>query len=742
MFRGGYPHLYDVPMPTGIYFRDYTATYISRDVAEYLGNVTDFNVFLRLCAENATHPTPPSATCACRQWPDVAFYTESVPLHMEAGGNGQGMEKPMTDPNQSTHSERICMRAIGDLIANSKTKPYRFFVPAYQRGYRWGYNEINALMDDLSVYFDDVCTEYYCLQPIVVRPHMDDGNEDGPVYEVIDGQQRLTTLFILLKYAKPSYGSARDKTRLYDISYETRPGSRDFLRSLDIDTAHGEEAEANPDFHYIAQAWRTINDWVDQHDKGPEEDLFVFLNHIKKYVQVIWYEALPTDDPIDLFRKINVGKIPLTNAELVKGLLIANAEASNSPNEEVTAVASEWDRIEHRLQDEELWYFLTNDSQNIYPTRMDLILDIWLRTEDLTATRDDTHNPYQVFQKLYGTSDDQRPDALRRMWGRCKEIFANLESWYEQREMYHLIGYLVAHRPSKSEKKLGTDIRDLYAELSTLDKSEMNDVIRRKIQATLNGDGYRCGDDPDGITELSYQDGRVTRNVLLLFNLLTINTANSAMRFPFNLYKNQNWDLEHIHSTAGGPPKDSEITTQKENLDSASIGNVRKSFFEGLRNQLRDIETQSGSIAAESPQTVGVVDKPASQLVDDFIAQGTFDEQSCMDFWNDNVGRLTIEGQDNIDNMALLTDDINRGYGNANFIEKRRWIIEADRTTTFVPPCTKNVFLKYYSSDPKDFLIWGTQDRAEYLHGEYGIIETIKRYLQPERHDDHEEDQQ
>lgn len=55
MFRGGYPHLYDVPMPTGIYFRDYTATYISRDVAEYLDvrNVTDFNVFLRLCAENA-----------------------------------------------------------------------------------------------------------------------------------------------------------------------------------------------------------------------------------------------------------------------------------------------------------------------------------------------------------------------------------------------------------------------------------------------------------------------------------------------------------------------------------------------------------------------------------------------------------------------------------------------------------------------------------------------------------------
>lgn len=55
MFHGGYPHLYDVPTPTDIYFRNYTATYVSRDVAEYLDvrNLTDFNTFLRLCAENA-----------------------------------------------------------------------------------------------------------------------------------------------------------------------------------------------------------------------------------------------------------------------------------------------------------------------------------------------------------------------------------------------------------------------------------------------------------------------------------------------------------------------------------------------------------------------------------------------------------------------------------------------------------------------------------------------------------------
>ncbi|MBT1167299.1 ATP-binding protein [Bifidobacterium simiarum] len=55
MFTGGYPHLYDVPTPADIYFRNYIATYVQRDVAEYLDvrNASDFNTFVHLCAENA-----------------------------------------------------------------------------------------------------------------------------------------------------------------------------------------------------------------------------------------------------------------------------------------------------------------------------------------------------------------------------------------------------------------------------------------------------------------------------------------------------------------------------------------------------------------------------------------------------------------------------------------------------------------------------------------------------------------
>lgn len=48
------------------------------------------------------------------------------------------------------------------------------------------------------------------------------------------------------------------------------------------------------------------------------------------------------------------------------------------------------------------------------------------------------------------------------------------------------------------------------------------------------------------------------------------------------------------------------------------------------------------------------------------------------------------------------------------------------------PPCTKNVFLKYYTDNPNDFTFWSHEDREGYLDGPHGIIATLKSYLEEE----------
>lgn len=95
-----------------------------------------------------------------------------------------------------------------------------FFVLDYQRGYRWGEGEVKQLLDDI---YENGEKNYY-LQPIVVK-------RKGGNYELIDGRQRLTTIYLILSCIK----EILPKTPInYQITYETRQETYDFLREIDL----------------------------------------------------------------------------------------------------------------------------------------------------------------------------------------------------------------------------------------------------------------------------------------------------------------------------------------------------------------------------------------------------------------------------------------------------------------------------------------------------------------------------
>jgi uncharacterized protein with ParB-like and HNH nuclease domain len=93
---------------------------------------------------------------------------------------------------------------VGSLLKQNNNEPiYNFYIPSYQRGYRWNIDQIEDLLQDLYDFIFSPNAEYkYCLQPIVVKK-MKDGR-----FEVLDGQQRLTTIYIIInclkKYHKES----------------------------------------------------------------------------------------------------------------------------------------------------------------------------------------------------------------------------------------------------------------------------------------------------------------------------------------------------------------------------------------------------------------------------------------------------------------------------------------------------------------------------------------------------------
>ena len=255
----------------------------------------------------------------------------------------------------------------------------KFLVEAYQRGYRWGKDEVEHLLNDIH----EIPTgQKYCLQPVVVK-YIKDEFVDGqqqPVYELIDGQQRMTTLFLIMKYL----GNYIDLK--YSIEYTTRKGDSEHIGSKEllesIQTIDINSSSSNIDELFIKKSYRIINDWFN----NEKEKMLAFAVKLQKDITIIWYEVDNDENSVDIFTRLNIGKINLTNAELVKALFLSRGKKGSDGRytgnpygiEEKTQheIALGWDAMEKDLHDEKFWAFITNEPSAKYPIRMELLFDL------------------------------------------------------------------------------------------------------------------------------------------------------------------------------------------------------------------------------------------------------------------------------------------------------------------------------------------------------------------------------
>ena len=183
-----------------------------------------------------------------------------------------------------------------------------FCIPDYQRGYRWDADiHVEALLNDIRDFMNMKRTsdDRYCLQPIVVTAS---GTTPGG-WEVIDGQQRLTTLYLLLN----AIDSKGEYIGCFNLRFDARAKSNDFIRGL---MENNIESHENPDFHFMSSAWTKINRWLDKENKKSPGFKLKFGLTLWENVNVIWFDIESTDRNvnIDVFNRLNIGKIPLNDA--------------------------------------------------------------------------------------------------------------------------------------------------------------------------------------------------------------------------------------------------------------------------------------------------------------------------------------------------------------------------------------------------------------------------------------------
>ena len=200
-------------------------------------------------------------------------------------------------------------------------KKMTFEIPNYQRGYKWAVKErddkqssVEYLLSSLISAWKSRSEQVYFLQGITV-------SEEGNKIEIIDGQQRITTLYLILRVLGDSFISKENDIKL---QYSVRPDSQTFLDNLkdgSFNWAHVNASEPQ-DIHYFREAMMQIKDIFDNEDVkfelGKER---YFANYLLDNVTFL-YIVVDRQQAVNTFTMMNGNKATMHQEELVKAQML------------------------------------------------------------------------------------------------------------------------------------------------------------------------------------------------------------------------------------------------------------------------------------------------------------------------------------------------------------------------------------------------------------------------------------
>lgn len=570
----------------------------------------------------------------------------------------------------------VTMQSINYLFRKS------FFVPTYQRGYRWTETQVKELLEDL---YDFVSTkkdenDYYCLQPIIVKKKED-------CWELVDGQQRLTALWLIsaLYYCSNKEDVINIERETYNLVYEQKDEFTALFNiieaMLDNNSLKSLVEKLEPykekciDGRKLIESIEYISRFSRNNKtaKGVLAKIFDSINSVR----IIWYVLDENENSIQTFTNINANKIELTNAELIKAVLL------NAVDDELKMQnkALQWEEIEKGLNDNDFWSYMITKNWKNYNTRIDYLFEIFCDKHNLLKQVDGKEKDrYAIFRAI---SEFLVGKDVDDVWKEIQDIYDTLRDWYNDYFLYHTIGLLLIIDKGND----AVIINELYNEYSKVDKKTFKNHILNRIKELYVSDKkvtpFSKFDEEQikaDLEELTIQESEKVRSVLLLYNIaLLVNANNTYERFPFELFKNGTWDIEHINPQT---PKDATAEEKK---------NWLQSYMQIIKD--REILDNIEKCIQDNYENFAVVSDMVSQ-------------------------KLDIVDNDSISNLVLLHASINRGYKNDCFSEKRKKIIEVERTKSndekYIPIGTKWVFLKGYDK-ASQLVVWAADDMKEYV---------------------------
>lgn len=591
-----------------------------------------------------------------------------------------------------------------------------YSIPPYQRGYKWDTKDIERLLKDINEFSpNEDLNLFYCLQNITLVE-----SQDSKAFNVVDGQQRLTTLTVILSYLN-EYELINEKLQ-YNVRKETEEFLKEYIfkpnelkniqnweQFLENTSIKGKDYDYQ-DVFYLFNAYKAIQTWFETYPNSVTAMKDKILNHVKLIVN------LPKNiEEQELFENLNGKRVPLDGADLIRALIItrvAKKEIGDIDdsikqnvliNERRVKIGLMLDRINHWWADENKKnYFHQFTKESKVPDEESISFN------DVTYP---INHLYKLYVLAYGEGvlymeffekkviEDGFLDELQLLQ-------RTMENWCNDKELYHLILFTSIYAREKIKEEPVLSFKELLHQWKKLYRKDFIRFLKKRIASTevfndLINQTERCKEENEKTAFLEnwYDNKLITVSVLL--DIISILSSNSTC-LPARHFKAYKEDLEHIfpQTPVGDRIKDKIKQTQilKEYIDI-----INQSLSEEEKININDCDID-------------------------------WENQN----WKDDI-KFRINNRiekvipvNSLGNMCVLHESVNRGYGNDFFLEKRIDIMRKSQEGFFIRPHVYDAFNKIFlerHDESIDMKMMNRWDRSDILARREYIIKRISNFL-------------
>lgn len=583
----------------------------------------------------------------------------------------------------------------------------RYNIPEYQRGYKWNSQQITQLIEDINEFEtegdDDL---FYCLQNITLVESPDDRTK----INIVDGQQRLTTIILLLAFLD-------DGDRIEDkLIYSVREPSNNFLQSLITDQELRSSVLASAgfddfleeydeidydfqDIYFMFNAYRTFSKWFEENKDVSQE-----LYHVKLLTQVkLIVNRVEGISEQELFINLNAGQVHLDGSDLIRAILITRVakqemEEYDSDNvEDVLRLNERRLRIGWELDELNAWW-----SQPEIREYFGSFCSISTAPQETIQFKENVY-PINLLYKLWAETNGK--NDIRLSWFETKSTSALdlytsiikthrvLKDWYNDRFIYHLLGYLFTnyHPNFKVYWDFWSGKNQTREKFTSYLKSQVNKFVFGEEPNEDNQETgiefwlYRMINFDSSSPNNWYESDKLEKILILLDVIAHSKETVAGNPLPFlspKYFANQKEDKEHIYP---GTPKQLEVLKALDR-PIVAINDYINQLNEGYEDELVIDNWE-------------IIEEEWSEL------ESHEQEERRVQLKNKIHNKRPINS---IGNLVLLHRSINRSFGNDYYNDKRAMVVQNAKNGEYIRQHTLNVFVKNIETD--NLNVWTMDD--------------------------------